>query len=99
MADPNASTSISALSAEPRKASPRRRASRAIGAGAPRVCHQDDLSRGERLTAMARELAIQSRREQGLPDHIADPRALAEGAQLVLAARRRRNAPQAARPP
>jgi hypothetical protein len=48
------------------------------------------------LTAVARERAVQSRRAQGLPDHITDPATLDQVAQLVLA-----NRPPAwsARPP
>jgi hypothetical protein len=39
------------------------------------------------LTAVARERAVQSRRAQGLPDHITDPATLDQVAQLVLADR------------
>jgi hypothetical protein len=39
------------------------------------------------LTAVARERAVQSRRAQGLPDHITDRATLDQVAQLVLAAR------------
>jgi hypothetical protein len=39
------------------------------------------------LTAIARERAVQSRRAQGLPDHITDPATLDQVAQLVLADR------------
>jgi len=53
----------------------------------------------EGLASVARELVVQSRREQGLPDHVTDPRALAQGAQLVLDARRRRPAPRTVKPP
>src|SRR5215207_7154254 len=49
---------------------------------------------GPDLAVVARELAIHSRRRQGLPDHITDPVALAQGAQLVLAVRRRAGVPR-----
>jgi hypothetical protein len=51
------------------------------------------------LIQVARELAVQSRREQGLPDHVTDPAALARGAGLVLALRRRTTRPRAGTPP
>jgi hypothetical protein len=51
------------------------------------------------LAADARALAVQSRRAQGLPDHITDAAALARGAQLVLALRRQSVRPRAGVPP
>jgi hypothetical protein len=39
------------------------------------------------LTTIARQRALQSRRAQGLPDHITDPATLDQVAQLVLADR------------
>jgi hypothetical protein len=57
------------------------------------------IARPTELTALARELAVQSRREQGLPDKITDPAALERGAQLLLALRGRRERPPAGVPP
>jgi hypothetical protein len=51
------------------------------------------------LAALAKELAIQSRREQGLPDQITDTAALAQGAQLVLALHQRTTGPRTRLPP
>lgn len=51
------------------------------------------------LAALAKELAIQSRREQGLPDQITDTAALAQGAQLVLALQQRTTGPRTRLPP
>jgi len=51
------------------------------------------------LAALAKELAVQSRREQGLPDQITDVAALAQGAQLVLALQQRTTGPRARLPP
>jgi hypothetical protein len=51
------------------------------------------------LAALAKELAVQSRREQGLPDQITDAAALAQGAQLVLALRQRTTGPRTRLPP
>jgi hypothetical protein len=51
------------------------------------------------LAALAKELAIQSRREQGLPDQITDAAALAQGAQLVLALQQRSPGPRTRLPP
>lgn len=100
MVDPHVSSSASSASsrtAEPRGAVPRHRTTRGK---APRLHQQDQgAPKADSLAAIARELAIQSRREQGLPDHVADPHALAQGAQLVLDARRRRSTPRTARPP
>jgi hypothetical protein len=51
------------------------------------------------LAALAKELAVQSRREQGLPDQITDAAALAQGAQLVLALQQRTTGPRTRLPP
>jgi hypothetical protein len=51
------------------------------------------------LAALAKELAVQSRREQGLPDQITDAAALAQGAQLVLALQQRSPGPRTRLPP
>jgi hypothetical protein len=51
------------------------------------------------LAALAKELAIQSRRDQGLPDQITDAAALAQGAQLVLALQQRPTGPRTRLPP
>jgi hypothetical protein len=48
------------------------------------------------LASLARERAVQSRRAQGLPDHITDPATLDQVAQLVLA---NRPPARSARPP
>ena len=93
MADSLAS-STSPRSAEPGNVSAQRRAT----GGAPRV-HRGGSSKAESLAVVARQLAIRSRREQGLPDHITDPGALAQGAQLVLEAQRRRRTPRTVHPP
>ncbi len=57
------------------------------------------VGRDTDLTRVARELAIQSRRAQGLPGQVADPAALAHGADLVLALRRRTERPRTGTPP
>jgi hypothetical protein len=93
MADPEVSSS---RTAGPRDAMPRYRTTRGR---APRLHHEDrGASTADSLAAVARELAIQSRRDQGLPDHVTDPHALAQGVQLVLDARRR-STPRTARLP
>ena len=51
------------------------------------------------LAALAKELTVQSRREQGLPDQITDAGALAQGAQLVLALQQRSTGPRTRLPP
>ena len=51
------------------------------------------------LAALAKELAVQSRREQGLPDQITDVAALAQGAQLVLALQQRTTGSRTRLPP
>jgi hypothetical protein len=51
------------------------------------------------LAALAKELAVQSRREQGLPDQITDAVALAQGAHLVLALQQRSTRPRTRLPP
>jgi hypothetical protein len=62
-------------------------------AGGARITQPTDLA------VVARELALQSRREQGFPDQIIDPAALGRGAQLVLSLRRHRAQPHAGVPP
>ena len=51
------------------------------------------------LAKAAKELAVDSRRRQGLPDHITDLEALAAGAQLVMALRRPQGRPRSGVPP
>jgi hypothetical protein len=51
------------------------------------------------LANVAKELAVRSRRRQGLPDHITDLEALAAGAQLVTALRRPQGWPRSGVPP
>ena len=51
------------------------------------------------LAKVAKELAVRSRRCQGLPDHITDLEALAAGAQLVMALRRPQGWPRGGVPP
>jgi hypothetical protein len=66
---------------------------------APKLRHSVGSVRPSELTAIARELAVQSRRQQGLPDKITDPGALERGARLVLALRGRLQRPPAGVPP
>ena len=58
-----------------------------------------DTARSAELVAIAKELAVRSRREQGLPDQITDAAALAQGARLVLALRQRTARPRTRPPP
>src|SRR5215212_3238343 len=51
------------------------------------------------LAKVAKELAVRSRRCQGLPDHITDSEALAAGAQLVVTLRHPQRRPHSGVPP
>jgi hypothetical protein len=75
------------------------RLSRRRARGVPKPRHSVEGARPTELTTRARELAVQSRREQGLPDKVTDPVALERGAQLVLALRGRPERPPAGVPP
>jgi hypothetical protein len=75
------------------------RLSRRRTRGVPKPRHSGEGMRPTELTALARELAVQSRREQGLPDKVTDPVALERGAQLVLALRGHPERPPAGIPP
>jgi hypothetical protein len=94
MAKPHTAQSVTAVS-EPCVA-PRRWHPQAVGE-APRLHRRrrPDASATD-LAAVARERAVQSRRAQGLPDHITDAATLDQVAQLVLADR---SPTWAARPP
>jgi hypothetical protein len=75
------------------------RPSRCRTTATPKLRHSVGSVRPAELTTVARELAVQSRREQGLPDKVTDPAALERGAQLVLALRGRPERPPAGVPP
>jgi hypothetical protein len=51
------------------------------------------------LAAVVQELVVQTRRAQGLPDHVTDPIALDLVARLVILAESLDEAPQAGVPP
>jgi hypothetical protein len=79
-------TARSAMAASERPADPHRRSPRAAGE-APRL-HRRRLpdAPAPDLAAVARERAVQSRRAQGLPDHITDPATLDHVAGLLMSA-------------
>ena len=93
MAEPHATQSATPV---PEQCAVRRRQHRQAAGDAPRIHRRRPGALTTDLASVARERAVQSRRDQGLPDHITDAATLDQIAQLVLADR---PSALAARPP